>query len=74
MYFLERTFGLCCPEYGKLKASLAGVGPLASISGITIAATKQQVAGRLLNKVSSTEPVTTCLAQRRNKGACGMLI
>ena len=74
MNFLERAFGIRRPEDGKLKASLAGVGPLASISGITIATTKQQVAERLLNKVSSPEPVTACLAQRRNKSTGGMLI
>lgn len=74
MNFLERAFGIRCPEDGKLKASLTGGGSLAGISRITIATTKQQVAGRLLNKVSSSEPVTACFAQRRNKSTGGMLI
>jgi len=74
MNFLERAFGIRCPEYGKLKASLAGTCPLAGISGITIATTKQQVAGRLLNKVSSPKPVTAYFAQRRNKSTGRMLI
>ena len=74
MNFLERAFGIRCPEDGKLKASLASVGSFAGISGITVAATKQQVAGRLLNKVSSPKPVTACFAQRRNKSTGGMLI
>ena len=74
MNFLERAFWLRCPEYGKLKTSLAGTEALAGISGITIATTKQQVAGRLLNQVSSPKPVTACFAQRRNNRAGGMLI
>lgn len=74
MNLFEWTFGVRCPENSELKASLAGIGSLAGISGITIATTKQQVAGRLLNKIPSPEPVTAYFAQRRNKSTGGMLI